>query len=356
VVTRGFAPTYTPEHIVPEAGEAAIALKPHDLDRRKPERVVRGRVVNENGDPVARAMVEPDGLRRGEGGRFGALDELGIDVLAVTDDDGEFRLGVGEDGDALYLLVKAPFLAPERTKPLAAGPMTHTIKLGSGVTVSGRVVKQGRPLADVGMGIVQIDRNVEGYLGHFEFGTDRNGRFAFANIPPGQHWYLYGLMDSLKGSGSIPVRTLDTAAHGSTLDLSDIEVQPGYRLRGRLDVADGKPVPPETRVLASRELAWDVQTVTVGPDGRFSFTGLPPERLSLTTNVRGYHPSPKNASFDLLNRMGLLGTVQGDIDDLRFLLDPGPRPAIDYRRFSREDSAEYQRRRNCPLRGAPADK
>jgi hypothetical protein len=188
VVARGFAPTYTPTHIVPDAGEAAIALKPHDLDRRKAERVVRGRIVNENGDPVARAIVEPDGVTRGQGYQFGGLNELGVDALAVTDDDGEFRLGVGEDGAALYLLVKAPFLAPMRTKPLAAGRTVHTLTLGPGVTVTGRVIRNGRPLADVGLGLVQINRNVEVSLGHFEFGTDRDGRFAFANIPPGQTW------------------------------------------------------------------------------------------------------------------------------------------------------------------------
>jgi hypothetical protein len=62
VVARGFMPTYTEKHILPEAGEVTIGLKPHDLDHRKPERVVRGRVVNENGDPVPRAIVEPDGV------------------------------------------------------------------------------------------------------------------------------------------------------------------------------------------------------------------------------------------------------------------------------------------------------
>jgi hypothetical protein len=58
------------------------------------------------------------------------------------------------------------------------------------------------------MAIVQVDRDVIGYLGHFEFGTDRAGRFAFTNIPPNQTWYLYGPMDSVKGYGSIPVRTI----------------------------------------------------------------------------------------------------------------------------------------------------
>jgi hypothetical protein len=267
----------------------------------------------------------------------------------VSDDDGAFRIGVGADGDALDLLVKASFLAPEHTEPLAAGPMTHTIKLGVGVTITGRVVKDGQPLSDVGMGLVQVNRNVIGYLGHFEFGTDRDGRFAFANIPPTQSWSIYGLMDSLKGSGSIPVRNVKTQEHGSRLDLGDIEVGPGYRLTGRLVLADGKRVSSDTRVLLSRDGAWDSQTSTIGPDGEFSFTGLPPERVILSTHLRGYHPSRKNASFDLLNPFQLLGMIKGDVADLRFLLDPDPGPG--FPRLSREEMAEYQRRRNSPLRG-----
>jgi protocatechuate 3,4-dioxygenase beta subunit len=356
VVARGFAPRYSPKHVTPETGASLITLKARDLGSRKPERVVHGRVLNENGDPVARAIVEVDGVRHGRGGRFGALGELGIDALAVTNDNGVFLLGVGEDGDALYLRIKAPFLAPLRTKPLAAGRMVHTITFGPGVTVTGRVTKEGRPLGDVGIGMVQFDRGVEGFLGHFEFGTDRDGRFAFANIPPRQSWYIYGLMDSLKEYGAIPARVIETRAHGSTLKLGDIEVRPGYRLTGRLVLADGRPVPSETRVLASRWEAWDSQMATVGPDGRFSFTGLPAEELRLSPSVRGYRPSAKNASFDFLNRLGLLGTVKGDVDDLRFLLEPGPRPEIGVLRLSGEDHAEYQRRRDGPLRGVAADK
>ena len=39
---------------------------------------------------------------------------------------------------ALYLRIKAPFLAPMCSDPVAAGPKPHTFNLGSGVTVSGR--------------------------------------------------------------------------------------------------------------------------------------------------------------------------------------------------------------------------
>jgi hypothetical protein len=348
-------PTYSASHVVPEAGAASIALKRHDLERRKPERVLRGRVVNENGDAVARAVVEPHGVRRGEGSRFGALEELGIDPLSVTDDNGEFRLGVGQDGDALYLLVKAPLLAPARTAPLAAGPAVHKIALGAGVTITGRVVKDDRPLAGVGVGMVQTDRSAEQFVGDFTFGTDGSGRFSFTNIPPHQDFYIYGVMDDLKEYGSIPVRTLKTEAHGSTLDVGDLNVQRGYRLTGRVVLSDGKPVPAGTRVLASRDQAWDSQTASVAPDGRFAFTGLPPERFSLSGSIRGYHLSPKNASFDLLNPMRLLGTVRGDIDDLRCLWDPGQ--DFDRRGSDRGDpGGEWLRRRDLPLQGAPVEK
>lgn len=117
VVANGFLPTYTPKPIVPEERLVEVALKPHDLDRRAPSRVLLGRVVNEDGDPVARAVIEPFGFRRGQSGQFGGLDEEGIDPLAVSDNDGHFRLGVGRDGDALYLRIKAPFLAPMCSDP-----------------------------------------------------------------------------------------------------------------------------------------------------------------------------------------------------------------------------------------------
>jgi hypothetical protein len=94
-----------------------------------------------------------------------------------------------------------------------------------------------------------------------------------------QSWYLYGLMDILKGFGSIPVRTLETKARGSTLELGDIEVHPGYRLTGQQVRADGQPVLPGTRVLVSRQQAWDSQTATVGPD-----EGNDPRRRSTDSN------------------------------------------------------------------------
>jgi hypothetical protein len=355
VVANGFLPTYTPKPIIPEERPVEIALKPHDLDRRAPSRVLRGRVVNENGDPVARAVVEPFGFRREQSVQFGGLDEEGIDPLAVSDDEGHFRLGVGRDGEALYLRIKAPFLASMCSDPVAAGPKPHTFTLGPGVTVSGRLLKDGKPLAQVGLGMVQRDRNVQRFVGDFEYGTGHDGRFSFTNIPPGDDWAIYGLMDGLKPHGAIPVRHLRTGNHGETVELGDIEVRPGHRVSGRIVLADGKPLPPDIRVLLTRDEAWDNQLATAGPDGTFAFVGVPPERVNLSARVPGYHVSAKNTSYDLLNQGGLLGKVEGDVEGLRFLFEPGPSPRRDFGRFRREDYQEYQRRRDGPLRGAPLD-
>jgi hypothetical protein len=64
-------------------------------------------------------------------------------------------------------------------------------------------------------------------------------------------------------------------------------------------------------------------------------------------NVPGYHVSPKNASYDLLNKHCLLGIVRTDIEGLHLLLEPAKgseRPA-----FNRELYQEYGRLRNSPF-------
>ncbi len=166
--------------------------------------------------------------------------------------------------------------------PVAAGPKVHTFALRPGVTVSGRVLRDGKPLARVGLGMVQRDRNVQRFVGDFEYGTGDDGRFAFTNIPPGDAWVIYGLMDSLKPHGAIPVRHLRTGNHGETVELGDIKVRPGRRVSGRIVLADGKPVSPDIRVLLSRGEAWDSQTATAGPDGTFAFVGVQDERMNIS--------------------------------------------------------------------------
>jgi hypothetical protein len=211
----------------------------------------------------------------------------------------------------------------------------------------------GKPLPGVALGLVQKDRNVERFLGESTIATDAKGQFQFQNVGPDELYLVYGLMDNCRQQGSIPIRQVRVGASGTVKDVGKLTIQRGYRLSGKLILADGNPVPDSTRVLLSREEAWDSQTAVVGPDGSFSFAGLPSEGFSLSANVRGYHASPKNRSYDALNGLGLVGTVKGDIEGLRFLLEPGPALRPDFRKLKQSDWQEFERRRKGPLAGAP---
>jgi hypothetical protein len=348
-VAQGHVPTFTPKHVDPLKGPVELQLKPHDLDRRDPELVLRGRVLDENGNGVAGAVVSPYGFKTMTGAQFGGLK--GIDALAVSDDRGEFRLGVSEKGMALYVQVNARFMAPQKPSPLAAGRHVHEIKLVAGSTVTGKVVKDGKPLTGVTLGLVQQDRGADSFLGESQISTDQNGQFQFLNLPPEQDYFLYGVMDSFKPYGALRVTPLRVGANGTTKDAGTLTPEPGHRLTGRIVLEDGKPVPKGTRVLLSREEAWDHQTVGAAPDGSFAFEGLPAEGYSLSVNVKGYRTSVKNRSYDLLNGRGLLGTIPHTIEDLRYLLEPGTE---DFPDTSKVDYKEYERRRKGALQGAPA--
>ena len=95
----------------------------------------------------------------------------------------------------------------------------------------------------------------------------------------------------------------------------------GHRIKGRVLLSDGRQLPPSTRLLISREDAWDTRRVELDPDGSFEVAGLPTERASLSVRIRGYRLSPKNHSLDVQNPR-LTGTIDQDINTLKILLEP----------------------------------
>ena len=128
-------------------------------------------------------------------------------------------------------------------------------------------------------------------------------------------------MDSFKDGGAVAARKIHVGGEGTTTDVGDLPVTQGHRIKGRVLLSDGKALPPKTRLVISREDAWDVQRVFLDQEGRFEISGLPTERYSLNVSVRGYRLSPKNHSLDAQNPR-LLGTIDQDIDTLKILLEP----------------------------------
>lgn len=224
----------------------------------------------------------------------------------------------------------------------------NELVMTEGAAITGRVLAGGKPLGGVTVGISGVERQAGDYVGHFEIGTDADGKFALINIPPDVDFWIYTSMNSMKKFGAVPIQKIRSGKDGETTDTGDLIATPAHRLAGRVVLADGAPLPPKVRLLISREGAWDSMQVTLDADGNFDTTGVPDEPMNLSARVKGYHVSARNLSVDQLNPFQLIGRVDRDITNLVFMLEKGPDPQPDYSHVD----PEYNEIRNRTLRGA----
>ncbi len=345
-VAKGFKPKYA-DHVDPEKGPITVKLEPVEMDAAPPGNCLHGRIVDAKGKPVAGAVIEAHGIRtRNGGGRWGSLP--GVDPLAVADDNGEFLITSQKPFDQMDVKVSARGFANRTFTELASGSESHELKLTEGASVRGRVMFNGRPLTNILVGMVSVNRDMEHFTGNFNVGTDSDGRFLFVNLPPDVDYFIYGAMDSLKSNGAIPIQIIRSDKDGELTDIGNLVVGPAHRLAGRVELADGATIPPKTRLLVSREDAWDSRQINLPPDGRFDIAGVPLESFSLSVRLKGYRVSAKNASLDTLNPFQLVGRVDGDITNLVLLLEKGDSLSPNYN----NNTPQSEWPRNLPLRGA----
>ena len=342
---KGYKPKFVSD-VDPAKGPVKISLDPIELAAAPPENCLHGRVVDQNDKPIADVVVDASGIRtRDGGGRWGSIP--GVDPLAVTDEKGEFLITSLKPFEMMDVRVKARAYANKTFTKLASGSEEHKLVLTEGATIIGRVLFNGQPLENVSVGVVSVDRGMDNFTGHFDIGTDAKGRFLLANLPPNVDYYIYGLMNTLKPYGAIPVQKIHSGKDGDVTDVGDMAVVPGHRLAGRVVLADGGTVQPETRLLVGREDAWDSIQVILAADGRFEATAIPTEALSLSVRVPGYRVSAMNASLDTMNPSQLVGRVDGDVNNLTFLLEKGDPLPPDYNNIAHVS----QWPRNRPLHG-----
>jgi hypothetical protein len=342
VVGKGYQPEFVP-NVDPAEQVVDVTLKPVSAGE-EPNQRMRGRVVDAEGHPVPGAVVRVRGVTRGSSTRYGGNPD--IDPVAVTDDAGAFVIHGREPFDAVGVNIEARGLAKRSFERLSTGDILHELTLTEGVSVAGRVLHEGEPLAGVEIGVAGADRSAGIFVGDFSVGTDDDGRFLFVNLPPRTDYYMYGIMRSLGERGAIPARAFRSEEDGSLFEFGDLTLQPGFKVEGRIRLADGEAVPENTRVLLARQQAWDSIETIADTEGRFRFAGVPAESISLTARVPGYTYSLRNASLDTLNPFRLIGRVHADKTDLIVELEPGD---------GRESmGGSSQALRQEPLRGAEA--
>jgi hypothetical protein len=202
------------------------------------------------------------------------------------------------------------------TEPTGADRKVLTVT--DGATIRGRLVRDGKPVANAELGLSTHSRRSGEVLPEMRIGTKEDGTFAITNVPPGRVYYLFGKMDSLAGRGlAAQLIECETKDDGQEVDVGDIQVKPALTLRGRVVLSDGKPIPPDMRFNLFTDRASDVQSVVMTSDGRFEFKGLASGVYDVAPSVRGYRFAAGQTTEVM---------VHHDIDNLVLTLQPAPPP------------------------------
>lgn len=306
--------------IDPAKDKAEMQLEPLPADL-PPEQIVRGRVVDVNGKPVVGADVRPFGCRKADRRWWGSLP--GVDGVSITNDEGRFIITAREPAEAFDLEVRSPRHAPRRFALQPTGGKDLELPVEEGAIVRGRLVKDGKPIEGVSVGLVQTDRSSDGFLGETMIGTNSKGEFQFTFVAPENDFYVYTIMDSMDGRGALPLKRVSVGETGSLVDLADLSTGAAHTLAGQIVLTDGKPLPQKIQILLTREGAWDSQRSILSGDGRFRFENVPnDEPMTFVARVPGYRLAPGRNRFQQVRENSIAMFVAGPRDDIEIFYEP----------------------------------
>jgi hypothetical protein len=303
------------------AKEVKAKLKAMPEDRKESIRQIRGRVTGEDGKPVWGAEVAPTGWGSGGSHTFG--QDRDADQETVTDQKGEFVITGKEPDRARDLLIQARGYAPTKVALQPPGEEVHEFALTKGSTIKGRIVKEGKGLANVAMQAVQSNRRSESFLAPRVVKSDEQGNFALENLKSDEEYCLTALGRSLPPGMCTALAKWKTSGEGETVEAGDVEAVVGKTIKGKIKMPEGKTVPSGSLTLGGDE-RWDSSVAKLGKDGSFEFKGVAPgEAVRLYVLMAGYRVSKENASADFVRGQGLIGIVEDDIPNLVILLEEG---------------------------------
>jgi hypothetical protein len=228
---------------------------PSAAESKTPTRLARARVLTPDGQPIEDARIEPY-----------------CDVKEVDWVNTQWTFGsrhhepTSTDGDGFFEYrqpycdrVGVRVIAPGYARKLVGVPYGNDrvdIMLGKGMTVTGRLLKDGRPVAGIEVAIAQVNRSSETYLDEIIATTDRDGRFILRDVAPYEKYEIYGKRRSLKLLGVTGEIAVTTGEPETTVEAGDLAVTPGIKLTGRLMRADGEAVGLVGRSVGRGQKSW----------------------------------------------------------------------------------------------------
>jgi hypothetical protein len=326
VVAKGWEPRFV-DKVDPLEGPVEFRLTQRRAETTDPRHSLRGQVLDPMSQPVVGATLQPYGYSRGPSymyfGPYGGTDPLG-----VTDGQGRFSIALGDTGVGWFIRVRARDMAPLLLSRQPASATPITVRMRHGATVTGRLLRDGRPLPGVGVGLVQAERAAQFMAyGHDEIATDERGRFTFSNVTPGEDYFVHGKMTTLRDFGALDTIRIHVRGDESLAEVGNLAVAPGRRVSGQVTMSDGTPLPPNTRLLLSLDNAFDAQNQVLDAGGRFDFHGVPRGRVRLHVMVRGYRFAPASTGYaDAYGLAECSASGDRDVEGMALVLEPdGPR-------------------------------
>jgi hypothetical protein len=327
--------------------QCKLKPRPAEIDK---ETTVTGRILDDDGKPIAGAVFHIFGEETGNTHRFGGI--ANVDQTAVSGDDGSFLFLADRGGRNFDVMIHAVGHAPQIVRCVSGAEPASDVRLSHGCAVTGRLVKDGQPMAGITVAISQADRSAERCVGFFYTGTDDQGRFTFRNLPENDSFDVAAAMLSLGSRGAtqkLAVNTGSGAPGSDSVDAGDLLVGPAVTIRGKLLLPEGMSKPPSgTRMWLRVENSFDSLSVPIGPQGGFTVHGVPPGTVDISIAARGLRLSADNKSYN--QGFSLVGSVEGEAVDLTIKLEAdasnGPRT---YR-----GNPNYEALKKQPLEGVAA--
>ncbi len=189
-----------------------------------------------------------------------------------------------------------------RTKPYANAAedlqfLGNLRALAQGVTIYGEVKRQTRSVKTddpkaVGP-VAQASLIIEGASERKEVRTDEQGRYRLSGLPPGKYEVTLSLPDEM--TTYQPKREVTVADRGCAT--VDYYVSDNGRLSGRVFDAAGQPAGNVLMALIEED-GQDIErdyskSARSDPEGRYSFTAVPPGRYLLAVNLTRF-PQPND--------------------------------------------------------------
>lgn len=319
-IVRARRPGYFPSNGTPVEVRGTVAPEPVRVGLR-PQTILSGIVVDENGDPVEDVTVQLVQTRQGRGGQWGSVGS------AAVDDRGTFRMVTAAAGE-FYLLahpirpqpststpgaILAPTFYPSSATPASAeklflkpGAELADIKIklrsSKAFKMSGRAIDgSGSPVKQATVQVMAADLPPGG---SFLTTTTRepDGMFEVENVIPGRYRVMALTQGSSGRASSWAIH--EVAVTDADVTGVDIAILPPVTVSGTVDI----PLPPipaggptdivpvegiETRPkvrIGLNPAVWDGMSrsysVEAREDGSFTIEGVQPGAYEVATGFQ----------------------------------------------------------------------